>query len=186
MPIFPSSTRGTIEGPRTIQYQSPQGFDDTPQIYSLTPAIGKTGGGLAVTITGFNFVADGSGFIDVKFDGIAATSVVVVNRQTITCVTPAGMTAGNVDVTVTIRTKTATLPGGFLAWEAVITSVEPSHGPISGGTTVSIKGAGFELGSTVTFDGHAATSVIFVDSGHLRCVTPAHAQGFVSVVVTGP
>jgi hypothetical protein len=169
-----------------FEFKSQRAFDDTPYIFSLTPAIGKAAGGLAVTITGANFVGDGAGLIGVAFGGLSATSIVIVDRQTITCVTPAGMTPGPVNVTVTIKTKTATLAGGFLAWEQTIVSISPTHGPISGGTIVAITGVGFELGSSVTFDGVAATNVIFIDSQHIRCTAPAHSQGFVSVIVTGP
>jgi hypothetical protein len=111
---------------------------------------------------------------------------VIVNRQTVTCVTPAGMSVGHVDVTITIRTKTATLPGGFIAWEPTIISITPKYGPISGGTTVDIFGSGFELGASVEFDGVAGTGVVFIDSQHIKATTPAHATGFVVVTVTAP
>lgn len=68
------------------------------------------------------------------------------------------------------------------------TSVAPSAGTVDGGTAVTITGTGFDAsgGSSegVTFGGVAATSVVFVNATTITCVTPAHAAGAVSVVVT--
>ena len=171
-----------------IKFRARVPYDDTPYIFSITPAIGKSSGGTAVTINGANFVQDGTGYIDVRFDGLLATSIVVVSRSQITCVTPAGMSIGKIDITVknANQTKTATLFAGFTSYEITITTIDPNHGPISGGTRVTITGIGFELGSTVTFDDVAATDVVFVDSTQIRATSPSHATGFVSVKVIGP
>lgn len=66
------------------------------------------------------------------------------------------------------------------------TGVTPAFGRTAGGTAVTIAGAGFVDGCTVTFDGVAATSVVFVDTDELTCVTPAGTAGAVDVVVTNP
>jgi len=80
----------------------------TPTIVSISPDEGSELGGTPVTITGTNFL----GTTSVKFDGVNATSIVVVNDTTITCVTPAG-TVGLVDVEVTNGAGTATLTDGY-------------------------------------------------------------------------
>jgi hypothetical protein len=67
-----------------------------------------------------------------------------------------------------------------------ITSVTPSTGPTSGGTTVVVAGANFQSGAVVRFDGTPATSVTFVSATALQAVTPAHAAGPVTVSVTNP
>ena len=66
------------------------------QIDSVTPDHGPFAGGTPVTIAGAGFI-NGS---TVEFDGVPATSVVVVNSTTITCVTPAHDGIGAVDVEV--------------------------------------------------------------------------------------
>ena len=63
-------------------------------ITSITPAVGPTSGGTAITITGIGF----GNITSVKFGGIAATNVVATST-TVTAVTPA-RTAGVVDVAV--------------------------------------------------------------------------------------
>lgn len=62
---------------------------------AITPATGAAAGGTAVAITGTNL----SGCEGVTFDGVAATSVVVVSNERITCVTPAHA-AGAVTVVI--------------------------------------------------------------------------------------
>ncbi|MGE0601944.1 MAG: IPT/TIG domain-containing protein [Dehalococcoidia bacterium] len=60
-------------------------FGAGPNITSLSPSQGPTAGGTAVTITGTGF----TGATSVTFDGIAGTSLVVVNDTTITVNSPA-------------------------------------------------------------------------------------------------
>jgi hypothetical protein len=79
-----------------------------PTLTSASPNIGSASGGLGVTLSGFGL----SGATDVTFDGIAATSVNVVNSTTVTAVTPAHA-AGAVNVVVTTPSGTATLVSGF-------------------------------------------------------------------------
>jgi hypothetical protein len=73
---------------------------------------GTTAGGLAVTLT----VADATGTPTVLFGSTAATSVVVVNPTTITCVTPA-VAAGVVGVSCAgvplVNPRASKIGGGF-------------------------------------------------------------------------
>ena len=83
-------------------------------------------------------------------------------------------------------------PQGLLVqdgWIAVqglplsVTSISPSIGPTSGGTTVTIYGSHFLAGASVTIGGVPAT-VTTVQSDHIVATTPAHAFGTANVVVT--
>lgn len=65
-----------------------------------------------------------------------------------------------------------------------VTSVSPTAGTTSGGTSVTITGTGFLSGATVSFGGTAATNVSIVSSTSITATTPAHAAGTVNVVVT--
>lgn len=67
-----------------------------PTLTSISPNVGATVGGAAVTLTGANF----AGTTGVTIGGVACTSVVVVSDTSITCVTPAG-SAGDASVVVT-------------------------------------------------------------------------------------
>jgi len=65
-----------------------------------------------------------------------------------------------------------------------VTSVSPDRGVPGGSTSVTITGTNLDGASAVTFGGSSATSVVPVNSTTVTCTTPAHAPGFVDVVVT--
>jgi len=62
------------------------------------------------------------------------------------------------------------------------TSFEPGFGPVEGGTSVTIRGAGFSDRTDVTFGDLPATSVTLVSPTEIRAVAPA--QGPLTVVVS--
>jgi hypothetical protein len=134
-----------------------------------------------VTIGGANFVAGAT----VTIGGTAATNVVVVDAATITAQTPAHA-AGSANVTITNPdTQSATLTGAFtFIAPPSVTSVSPSSGPLAGGTSVTITGANFAAGATVTIGGTAATNVTVVSATSITATTPAHAAGQTAVTVT--
>ena len=86
-------------------------------------------------------------------------------------------------------TQSGNLASGFTFTSApapTVSSVSPTSGPAVGGTGVTITGANFVSGATVTFGGTAATSVVVTNSTTITATTPAHAAGAVTVVVTNP
>ena len=64
-----------------------------------------------------------------------------------------------------------------------VSSVSPNSGSTAGGTAVTITGANFAAGATVTFGGTAATSVAVVNSTTIKATTPAGSAGAVTVTV---
>lgn len=82
--------------------------DEGPTLTAIDPATGPAAGGETVTITG----DDLTGTTGVTFGGVAATGVTVVDDNTVTAVTPAGV-AGAVDVVVTDNVGSDTLTGGY-------------------------------------------------------------------------
>ena len=69
-------------------------------------------------------------------------------------------------------TTTASGDYGPPAGLPIITSVSPRTGPIAGGTMVTLDGANFQAGATVSFGGVAATPVTVVSSTRITAVTP--------------
>lgn len=160
----------------------PDTTSPTVVIDSIEPNNGLLAGGTAVTVRGSGF-GDGA---TITFDGITATSIVVVSSGEITCVTPAHA-AGSVNVLVTnLDASQNATPGTFTYAARVvqITAVTPNSGPTAGGTAVVITGQGFLTGVSVTFGGFAASAITVVDSSRITCNTPAVGAGAVSVVVT--
>lgn len=154
----------------------------TPTVTMVSPAVGTTAGGTAVTITGTNFVAPATIFIG----DMLATGVTVDSLTQISCTTPSGA-SGAVDVILqTSDGIIAELNNGFqYEGDPSITSLFPSAGNTAGGTSVTISGSSFEAGATVTIGGNPAT-VNSVTSTSIVCTTPAGALGAQTVRVTNP
>ena len=105
----------TVTNPDTQNATLPSWFTYTsitspvPTVTSVSPNNGSVNGGIAVTVTGTNFVSGAT----VSFSGTAATNVMVSSPTTITTITSAHAT-GAVDVTVTNPdTQSVTLPSEF-------------------------------------------------------------------------
>jgi len=156
-------------------------FQSSPQILSVTPATGPVSGDTAVTIRGTAL----TGMTEVTFDDIRATEVVVVDDETMTCLTPAH-SAGTVDVTVAGDPGSDTLNDGYTYMAVTVSSVTPAEDNVAGGTSCVITGADFTYSSdtTVTFGGVEAVNVVVVDSETITCETPPNAAGVVDLVVT--
>ena len=151
-----------------------------PVISSISPVSGPLTAGTAITITGLNF----NGASSVKIGGVAATNVIVKSDTSITAVSPAGK-AGSQTILVTTVGGTATKTRAFTyVIASAITSVSPTSGPLTGSTTISIKGTGFTGASSVTVAGVAATNVVVVSSILITAVTPAGSVGSKDVSVT--
>jgi hypothetical protein len=147
----------------------------TPQVSKLAPAAGLAAGGTSVTITGTGF----TGASAVKFGSTPAASFKVNSWTSITAVSPPG-TSGTVDVTVTTTggTSAASSVDHYRFQPPTVTGVSPSSGPIAGGTSVTITGSGFALGSatTIKFAGIAATGVECASTTVCTVVAPPHAK----------
>jgi hypothetical protein len=153
-----------------------------PTVTSVSPSNGPIAGGTEVTITGTNFATGAT----VTFGSAAATNVTVVSATQITATTPAG-SAGSVTVTVTVSGLSGSLSSGFAYVVApTVSSVSPASGSTAGGTAVTITGANFATGATVTFGSTAATNVTVVSSTSITATTPAEGAGAVTVTVTNP
>lgn len=163
------------------------GISTRPIVTSVDPNSDRAAGGAAITITGSNFRNENDGSAPtVLIDGSPATSIVVVDVNTITAVVPSALTQGVVDLSVTINGEIGVLSQVFSYYTGFISELVPAYGPLAGGTAVAIQGYNFVAGSTVYFGGSAGTSFVFIDSAHLVVTTPNHAVGYVDVVVEEP
>jgi len=156
------------------------GLFRTATIATITPSTGPETGATPIVIKGTDF----AGAAGVTVGGVAATSFVVVDNETITATTPAGL-VGARDVVVQDDAGDVTATGGFTYTEvaATVTLIAPATGVAAGGTAVTITGTNLTHATGVTFGGGAATSFVVVNATTITCVTPAHAAGAVNVVV---
>jgi hypothetical protein len=158
-----------------------------PTASSIDPDSGPESGGQAVTITGTGFVPDGT---TVTFDGAAATDVVVApDGNSLTAVTPAGEVGPASVVVSTVAGSAAPLDYTYLAdgSGATVAGLDPTSGPTSGGTVVTITGSGFTGATGVRFGGDAGTEFEVNPAGTTIMVsTPPHPAGPVPVEIVFP
>lgn len=172
----------TTSGGTSTQFV-PFTYLTVPSLSGLSPTQGPVSGGTTVVLTG----ADFSGVTAVEFDGVPAASFTVDSSSQITAVTPAHA-AGPAAVTVTTSSGTSNaLTFTFTAIPAPsVTSLSPTQGPVSGGTTVTLTGTNFSGATAVEFGGVAAASFTVDSSTQITAVAPSHAAGTAAVTVTTP
>lgn len=174
----PSGSGGTGNGLYT--------YGTVPIVTAISPAVGPTTGGQAVTISGQNF----TGATLVTIGGLTA-AIGTVSATTITATTPAHA-AGLVDVVVTTPSGSGTGPNLYNYYNPVaalvtVSAISPAVGPLVGGQSVTVTGTNFTVNTTsLTIGGVAATNVVVTSSTTLTAKTPAHAAGAVDVVVATP
>lgn len=152
-----------------------------PTISTVLPSAGPIAGGNQITISGTQFFSGAS--VIVGGNGCAVTSI--TEPTTIVC-TLAAHAVGAVDVVVkNIDNQSTTKTAGYTYQLApTLSSISPSYGRASGGTTVTLTGTGFVSGAMVTLGGQVCSSVSVTSSTQLTCVTSAHAIGATDVLVT--
>ena len=145
-----------------------------PTVTSINPTSGPTGS--IVTINGTGFSAAST----VTFGNLAAPPpVTFVNNTQLTATAPAGN--GTVDVQVNTAGQTSATSAAakftYTSTGPTVASINPTTGPATGGTVVTINGTGFAFGSTVTFGGAAATKVTVVKNTQITANSPAWNGG---------
>lgn len=65
-----------------------------------------------------------------------------------------------------------------------VTAITPDHGPVEGGTAVTVSGERFSVADLVTVNGVACTSVNVVSPSSLTCTTSPGSEGTGTVQVT--
>ncbi|MEU5853548.1 IPT/TIG domain-containing protein, partial [Saccharopolyspora shandongensis] len=160
------------------------GATAAPVVTSVVPSLGPTTGGTVVTLAGAGF----TGATGVTFGGTPATSFTVNSDSRITATSPA-RPAGVAQVVVAGPGGVSTDPIYFV-YQApplpAIASIQPTIGPTSGGTAVTITGTGFAGATAVTFGGTPAANFTVNSSTQITATTPPHAAGPAQVVVTTP
>lgn len=155
-----------------------------PVVSSVTPVELQAQGGQTLTVTGSGF-ADGS---QVVVGGQLATGIFVAgDGNSLTCVAPPspGTTAAQDVVVIRPDGREARLRDVVFYEEAPVpTSVDPALGPLSGGTTHTVRGGGFTAPLQVFFGGVEA-QVLSVASDAIQVRLPAsNSTGAVDVSVT--
>jgi hypothetical protein len=160
------------------------GGNKAPAVTSVSPTSGPTTGGTNVTITGTGF----TGATKVTFGTTAATSFSVVSATQITAVSPPSGGTQNIRITTPSGTSPVVAADDFTytAAKPAITGVNPTSGPTTGGTTVTITGTGFTGATAGAFATVAATSFTVVSATSITAVSPVGSVGAKNIRVTTP
>lgn len=177
---------GDIEAATPFTYVPENG--NAIAVTGVSPTSGPEAGGTTVTITGKGL----STVDEVRFDGKPGTGMTVVSDGQLRVVTPAGVgqvpialvdtTAGG-NGTVTAPRSFSYIPASTTNNPPTVTSIDPTSGPIAGGTEVTIIGTNFMDGDTVKFGDSPAGSVTVVSDTEIHATTPG-GTGVVDVSVT--
>ena len=130
-------------------------YEDAPTVASITPNTGLFSAETPVAIVGDNFVSTPF-IVSVKIGGADCTSIVVVDNNNITAVTPTG-TEGAQDVVVTTVSGAGTLAGGFTyityanVYSAWFDGVDDNISTTTGWPELSSSGGAPDSGYSVSF-----------------------------------
>jgi IPT/TIG domain len=156
-----------------------------PVVSGVVPNNGPLAGGTLVTITGTSF----TGASSVAFGTTQAASFSVVSATQVMAVSPPGISAGPVDVTVTspggTSAKTSNDVFTYLSTPVpgpTVTGLSPTSGPAAGGTFVTIAGTNFVNVSAVDFGTTPGIGASELNNNTLTVYSPA-GSGVVDVTV---
>ena len=166
-------------------------YSKLPQLSQIWPNNGPLSGGTMVTLHGdgfgvntipacrFNMSTPSSVIATVRSDG-----VLVCRSPRRESLAPTPRSAVEVSMTGVDYTASSLF---FFEYhdEIMLDSVDPLEGPVDGGSTVVITGSGFDSvlsNMSCRFDDIITPATAFADES-IRCVTPAHIEGFAKVTV---
>jgi streptogramin lyase len=157
-----------------------------PVITGISPAVGPSRGGTAVTITGTGFTGATKVAVGGEDGALRAGATFTVDSDSqITAVSPPA-TSGNLPryffVSTTGGVSTAVAADQF-TYQEDPTLFSPASGPTAGGTVVTITGVGL-LGTTAVHFGTAAASFTVDSDTQVTAVAPAHAEVETRIVLT--
>jgi len=178
--------RAGVSSNDCITYRYQAGVN-TPTITSISPTSGPVAGGTTITLTGTRFT-NGTVVNDAYVGGLDATNLNVISDTLATCVTPAYPQAGEIHVAVA-KSGLGTSNRVHFTYTAsgplpTISSLSPNNGTTAGGTSVTLTGTNLTSTTSVSFGGTAATGIVNVSGTQVRCTSPAHSAGTVSVTAT--
>ncbi|OBT39760.1 hypothetical protein VE00_10508 [Pseudogymnoascus sp. WSF 3629] len=180
--VAPPGTAGTASVVVTTPAGASPGFNYTyiasPAPTAVFPTTGVTAGGDSVAITGTGL----TGTTSVNFGTTPATSFTVVSDTEIDAITPAHL-IGTVPINITTPGGTDSSLSFSFQPAPIISSITPTSGPTTGGTVVTITGAGLIDTIGVNFGTTPATTFTVDSDNTVTATAPAGAVGPSAVTV---
>jgi hypothetical protein len=154
-----------------------------PKLTRVDPDHGPTGGGIAVTVYGLNFLAGD----EARIGGAALTGTVEVQGNRITGTLPAGA-AGAADVEVRRGGAVVVTAHGLFTYSdpPVILRFHPTEGAAAGGSLIVVQGQRFITGAQLKIGGVNATGLSTGPATIVGAVPPGTDGASVEVKVVNP
>jgi len=194
--VTPSGGTSTTSPADQFTYVPP------PAVTGISPNSGPLGGGTTVTVTGsgFQFVVNLGGGIGianasaVNFGPAAGSNLKVLSNTELTVVSPPSSTGGPATVDVRVVTSfggtSATSSADQFTYvqpPPAVTGINPTFGPVGGGTPVTVTGTGFASATGVNFGSFAAEKFEPRSDQALIAVSPPGKSGSqVDITVINP
>lgn len=156
-----------------------------PTVTNVSPNFAPTSGGIPITITGTNF----TGVTSVHFGDKPAISFTVNSPTQIIAICPSAtnITRGVVYITVTALGGTSAVSSAsqFTYGDPpIVTAVNPTFGPTTGNTSVTITGNNFTGVTAVSFGDTPALSFTVNSETQIIAISPEHTAGTIHITVT--
>ncbi|GMH66707.1 hypothetical protein TL16_g04487 [Triparma laevis f. inornata] len=156
-------------------------YTEKMRLASLSPARGGIKGGTSVTILGTGFSEVVGEQVNCHFGGAVVVGEVIVGGGSVVCNSPASYSGRSAEVEVEVsfgvghNDKTSSKLFWSYFEDVIVGSVSPTSGLIEGSVPVSVFGARFINSPTLSckFGGVEASSALFVNTGLIKCFTPA-------------
>jgi len=153
-------------------------------VSAVAPSMGDVGGGLVLSVVGWNFVNLGTSQrsgVSCKFGDAISSIGTVISSSLVTCVTPQNK-EGVVELEVSNNgiNFSADRVNFRYTPPVEIFSASPSIGSAAGGTEIRVEGMNFEADMRCNFGGEMIVSDVR-SSTYSLCVTPERDPGIVSL-----
>eukprot|EP01084_Bolivina_argentea_P276842 472468_1 len=161
-----------------------------PTCSIIDPTSGYYFGGTKITVFGSNFITAFNNTIYCRFFGFAWVEATVINTSAIECITPfSDEFYGETLIEVTLNSWDFYLCDSRFTYlpYPLIENIYPIHGPIEGGTVITIYGQNLnQIGGCCRFDGSYRTDTPYniLNDSHVQCTTPKYWNKMVSVQVS--
>lgn len=162
-----------------FEYKVPEKY---PRITGIDPSKGPAYGGIEVNIYGENFLSNAKVFI-----GENEAQVTLVEPNHVKIILPPGELGVKDVIVINPDTGIDVLEEGFTYVDfPKIEKIEPSEGPVEGGTEITITGKNFKQGLVVLIGGKTAQNVNVLGDTKITAKTPPHTAGYKEVKVINP
>jgi len=155
---------------------------EIPVITAISPDVVSRGEVVGVTITGDNLDGASLFVANPEIDVSHVTSS--ANEVTATLIVSSAAPLGPATLTVTTGLGPASTDITVNDVLPKVTSVTPSRGTPSGGTSITLNGSSFSSDVTATIGGASVADLVLVNENSLTGTSPPGTQGSADVVVT--